>query len=209
MARYRDSVCKHCRREAQKLFLKGDRCFTDKCGFERRNYAPGQHGQRRRGKFSDYGTQLREKQKVKRMYGLLEKQFRKYFKEADRQRGITGDNLLILLERRLDNIIYRTGFASSRNQARQLVRHNHILVNGKRVNVPSFLVKVGDTVEVREKSRKISFIAEALGAVERLGIPAWLEVNKDSFQGKITGLPERKDLTMPMQEQLIVELYSR
>lgn len=208
MARYRDSVCRLCRREAQKLFLKGDRCFTDKCGFERRNYAPGQHGQRR-GKFSDYGNQLREKQKVKRMYGLLEKQFRKYFKEADRQKGITGDNLLILLERRLDNIIFRLGFASSRNQARQLVRHNHILVNGRRVNVPSFLVKVGDTVEIREKSRKIAFIAESLGAVERVGVPAWLEVNKDSFQGKIAGLPERKDLTMPMQEQLIVELYSR
>ena len=143
------------------------------------------------------------------MYGILEKQFRKYFKEADRQQGITGDNLLILLERRLDNIIFRMGFASSRSQARQLVRHNHILVNGRRVNIPSFLVKVGDAVEVREKSRKISFIAEALGAVERVGVPAWFEVNKDSFQGKITGLPERKDLTMPMQEQLIVELYSR
>jgi len=208
LARYRESVCKFCRRESQKLFLKGDRCFTDKCSFERRNYAPGQHGQRR-GKFSDYGNQLREKQKVKRMYGLLEKQFRKYFKEADRQKGITGDNLLILLERRLDNIIYRLGFASSRNQARQLVRHNHILVNGRRVNVPSFLVRVGDTIEIREKSRKISFIAEALGAVERLGVPTWLELNKDSFQGKITALPERKELTMPVQEQLIVELYSR
>jgi len=201
-------VCKFCRRESQKLFLKGDRCFTDKCAFERRNYAPGQHGQRR-GKFSDYGNQLREKQKVKRMYGILEKQFRKYFKEADRQKGITGNNLLILLERRLDNVIYRMGFASSRNQARQLVRHNHFIVNGRRVDVPSFLVKVGDTIEVREKSRKISFIAEALGAVERIGLPPWLEVNKDSFQGKLTGLPERKELTMPVQEQLIVELYSR
>jgi len=143
------------------------------------------------------------------MYGLLEKQFRKYFKEADRMRGITGENLLILLERRLDNIVYRLGFASSRNQARQLVRHNHIMVNGKKVNIPSFLVKPGDTIEVREKSRKIPFINEALDAVERLGVPSWLELNKDNYQGKVVALPERKDITMPIQEQLIVELYSR
>ncbi len=208
MARYRGSVCKICRRENQKLFLKGDRCYSDKCSYERRSYPPGQHGQRR-GKFSDYGNQLREKQKVKRMYGLLEKQFRKYFKEADRMRGITGENLLILLERRLDNIVYRLGFASSRNQARQLVRHNHIMVNGKKVNIPSFLVKPGDTIEVREKSRKIPFINEALDAVERLGVPSWLELNKDNYQGKVVALPERKDITMPIQEQLIVELYSR
>ena len=208
MARYRGSVCKICRRENQKLFLKGDRCYSDKCSYERRSYPPGQHGQRR-GKFSDYGNQLREKQKVKRMYGLLEKQFRKYFKEADRMRGITGENLLILLERRLDNIVYRLGFASSRNQARQLVRHNHIMVNGKKVNIPSFLVKPGDTIEVREKSRKIPFMNEALDAVERLGVPSWLELNKDNYQGKVVALPERKDITMPIQEQLIVELYSR
>lgn len=208
MARYRGAVCKLCRREAQKLFLKGDRCFSDKCGFDRRNYAPGQHGQRR-GKFTDYGNQLREKQKLKRTYGLLEKQFRSYFHEADRKPGVTGDNFLILLERRLDNIVYRLGFACSRNQARQLVSHNHFLVNGKRVSIPSFLVRSGDVVEVREKSRKIPLIKEALEAVERMGVPSWLELDKDSFRGKVITFPERKDLTMPIQEQLIVELYSR
>ncbi|MBW1678765.1 MAG: 30S ribosomal protein S4 [Deltaproteobacteria bacterium] len=208
MARYRGSVCKLCRRENQKLFLKGDRCYSDKCAYDRRSYPPGQHGQLRR-KFSDYGNQLREKQKAKRMYGLLEKQFRRYFWEADRKRGITGENLLILLERRLDNIVYRLGFASSRNQARQLVGHNHFVVNGKRVNVPSFLVSPGEVIEVREKSRKIPPINEAMDAVERLGVPSWLELNKDNYQGKVNALPERKDLTMPIQEQLIVELYSR
>lgn len=208
MARYRESACKLCRRESQKLFLKGDRCYTDKCAFDRRNYAPGQHGQRR-GKFSDYGTQLREKQKVKRIYGVLEKQFRKYFFEADRLRGITGETLLVLLERRLDNIVYRLGFASSRNQARQLVRHNHVLVNDKRVNIPSYLVSTGDMITIREKSRKIPLVNEALDAVERVGVPSWLELNKDAYQGKVTAFPERKDLTMPIQEQLIVELYSR
>jgi len=208
LARYRGSVCKLCRRENQKLFLKGDRCYSDKCAYDRRSYPPGQHGQLRR-KFSDYGNQLREKQKAKRMYGLLEKQFRRYFWEADRKRGITGENLLILLERRLDNIVYRLGFASSRNQARQLVGHNHFVVNGKRVNVPSFLVSPGEVIEVREKSRKIPPINEAMDAVERLGVPSWLELNKDNYQGKVNALPERKDLTMPIQEQLIVELYSR
>lgn len=208
MARYRESACKLCRRESQKLFLKGDRCYTDKCAFDRRSYAPGQHGQRR-GKFSDYGTQLREKQKVKRIYGVLEKQFRKYFFEADRLRGITGETLLVLLERRLDNIVYRLGFASSRNQARQLVRHNHVLVNDKRVNIPSYLVTTGDVVTIREKSRKIPLVNEALDAVERVGVPSWLELNKDAYQGKVTAFPERKDLTMPVQEQLVVELYSR
>ena len=208
MARYRGAVCKLCRREDQKLFLKGDRCFSDKCGFERRNYPPGQHGQRR-GKFSDYGNQLREKQKVKRMYGLLEKQFRKCFRTADRKAGITGENFLILLERRLDNIVFRLGFAYSRNQGRQLVSHNHILVNGKRVNIPSYLVKAGDVVEIREKSRKIPLINEAVEAVERLGVPSWLELDKENYRGKVIAFPERKDLTMPVQEQLIVELYSR
>lgn len=208
MARYHGSVCKLCRRENQKLFLKGDRCFSDKCGYDRRNYPPGQHGQRR-GKFSDYGNQLREKQKVKRMYGLLEKQLRKFFQEADRKPGITGENFLILLERRLDNIVYRLGFACSRNQARQLISHNHILVNGKRVNVPSFLVSAGDVIEVREKSRKVPHINESLEAVERVGVPSWLELKKDNYQGKVHAFPERKDLTMPIQEQLIVELYSR
>ncbi|MFH0811739.1 MAG: 30S ribosomal protein S4 [Pseudomonadota bacterium] len=208
MARYCGSVCRLCRRETQKLFLKGDRCYSDKCAGDRRNYFPGQHGQRR-GKFSDYGNQLREKQKVKRMYGILENQFRRYFKEADRIKGITGENLLILLERRLDNIVYRLGFASSKNQARQWVSHNHVLVNGKPVNIPSFFVKPGDVIEIKEKSRKIPFISEALDAVERLGIPSWLELNKDNFQGKVTALPERKDITMPIQEQLVVGLYSR
>lgn len=208
MARYNGPACKLCRRERQKLFLKADRCFSDKCGIERRSYPPGQHGQRR-GKLSDYGTQLREKQKVKRMYGVLEKQFRLYFQEADRLRGITGDNLLVLLERRLDNMVYRLGFAGSRRQGRQLVRHNHILVNGRRVNIPSYLVKVGDLIEIREKSRKVPAINEALEAVQRLGAPSWLEINKDAYQGKIIGLPERKDITIPIEEQLIVELYSR
>jgi small subunit ribosomal protein S4 len=208
LARYRGAVCKLCRREDQKLFLKGDRCFSDKCGFERRNYPPGQHGQRR-GKFSDYGKQLREKQKIKRTYGLLEKQFRKCFRTADRKSGITGENFLILLERRLDNIVFRLGFAYSRNQGRQLVSHNHILVNGKRVNIPSYLVKAGDVVEIREKSRKIPLINEAVEAVERLGVPSWLELDKENCRGKVIAFPERKDLTMPVQEQLIVELYSR
>jgi len=208
LARYRGAVCRLCRREDQKLFLKGDRCFSDKCGIERRNYPPGQHGQRR-GKFSDYGNQLREKQKVKRMYGLLEKQFRKCFRTAERKSGITGENFLILLERRLDNIVFRLGFAYSRNQSRQLVSHNHILVNGKRVNIPSYIVKAGDVIEIREKSRKMPLINEAVEAVERLGVPSWLALEKENYRGKVIAFPERKDLTMPVQEQLIVELYSR
>ena len=208
MARNSGPACKLCRRERQKLFLKGDRCYTDKCAIDRRNYPPGQHGQRR-GKFSNYGTQLREKQKVKRMYGVLEKQFRLYFQEAERLKGITGDNLLILLERRLDNMLYRLGFACSRRQGRQLVHHNHFLVNGKRVNVPSFLVKTGDVIEVREKSRKMPAINESLEAVQRLGAPSWLELNKDAYQGKILAFPARQEITIPIEEQLIVELYSR
>jgi small subunit ribosomal protein S4 len=191
-----------------KLFLKGDRCYTDRCGFERHSYPPGQHGQGR-AKFSDFGIQLREKQKVKRMYGLLEKQFRSYFATADRQKGITGTNLLTLLERRFDNVIYRLGFAMSRAQARQLVSHNHFLVNGKKVNIPSFLVNVGDVIEIKENSRKIPQVSEALGAVERRGIPQWLEVDKDNFRGVIRLLPSREDITMPIQEHLIVELYSK
>lgn len=208
MARYTGPVCKICRRERQKLCGKGERCFSDKCSLERRNYPPGQHGQRR-GKTSGYGDQLREKQKVKRIYGVLEKQFRRYFSEAERQRGITGETLLSLLERRLDNVVFRLGFACSRRQSRQLVRHNHIVVNGKRVNIPSFLVKVGDTVEVSEKSRKILTISESLEAVDRQGIPPWLELNKDAYQGKVVALPERKDVTVQIRESLIVELYSR
>ena len=209
MARYRGSSCRLCRRENLKLFLKGDRCYGDKCSFERRPYPPGQHGQRRGGKFSDYRIQLREKQKVKRIYGVLEKQFRGYYYRADRQKGITGTNLLTLLESRLDNTVYRMGFAASRNQARQLVRHNHFLVNNKKVNIPSYRLKPGDVVEVREKSRKVSQILEAMETVVRRGIPNWLEVEKDKFRGVFKTLPNREELTMPIQEQLIIELYSK
>jgi small subunit ribosomal protein S4 len=192
-----------------KLFLKGDRCYSDKCAFDRRSYAPGEHGQRRRGKPSDYGIQLREKQKVKRMYGLSEKQFHLFFKRADAQKGITGENLLSLLERRMDNVVYRLGFTNSRNQGRHFVRHNHFTVNGKKVNIPSYLIKPGDIVEVRDKSRKVQMISDSLGAVVRRGVPQWLELEKDSFKGVVKSLPERGDLTMPIQEQLIVELYSK
>lgn len=209
MARYTGSVCRLCRRENLKLFLKGDRCYSDKCAFDRRGYPPGQHGQRRGRKMSDYGIQLREKQKVKRMYSLSEKQFRLFFKRADRQRGITGTNLLILLERRLDNVVYRFGFVNSRSQGRQLVRHNHFLVNGKKVNIPSYLIKIGDTVEVRGKSKEIKSIEDALEAVARRGIPQWIELEKNSLKGSVKSFPVREDLTMPIQEQLIVELYSK
>ena len=209
MARYRGSVCRICRRENMKLFLKGDRCYSDKCAFDRRGYAPGQHGQRRRGKPSDYGIQLREKQKVKNTYGLSEKQFRLFFEKADRQKGITGTNLLVLLERRLDNVVYRLGFTNSRTQGRHYVRHNHFLVNGKRVNIPSFLVKVGDTIEVAEKSKKVQAITDSLDAVVRRGLPQWVALEKENFKGEIKSFPVREDLTLPMQEQLIVELYSK
>jgi len=191
-----------------KLFLKGDRCFTDKCAIERRQYPPGQHGQRRR-KLSEYGMQLREKQRAKSMYGILEKQFRKYFTMADRMKGVTGDNLLILLERRLDNMVYRMGFARSRSQARQLVCHSHFTVNGRKVNVPSFLVRQGDTVGVNEKSRKSTAITESMEAVERRGVPEWLMLEKDKFQAKVMAYPSRDQLTIPINEQLIVELYSK
>jgi small subunit ribosomal protein S4 len=192
-----------------KLFLKGDRCYSDKCAFDRRSYAPGEHGQRRRGKPSDYGIQLREKQKVKRMYGLSEKQFHLFFKRADAQKGITGANLLSLLERRMDNVVYRLGFTNSRNQGRHFVRHNHFTVNGKKVNIPSYMAKPGDVIEVSEKSQKVQLIADALDAVVRRGVPPWLELEKDKFKGTVKSLPEREDLTMPIQEQLIVELYSK
>ncbi len=211
MARYTGSSCRLCRRENLKLFLKGDRCYGDKCAFERRPYVPGQHGQRRGrgGKYSDYRIQLREKQKVKRIYGVLEKQFKSYYERAERKRGVTGTNLLIFLESRLDNIVYRMGFASSRNQARQLVRHNHFLVNKRKVNIPSYLVKPGDEIELREKSRKVPQILEAMGTVVRRGIPNWLEVDSSKFKGTVKSLPNREDLTMPIQEQLIIELYSK
>ena len=191
-----------------KLFLKGERCYTEKCAIDRRNYAPGQHGQNRR-KFSDYGAQLREKQKVKRLYGLLESQFRNTFKEADRQKGITGEVLLFLLERRLDNAVYRLGFANSRDEARQLVRHNHFSVNQSKVNIPSYLVKPGDVIEVREKSKKVVRIQEALEGVARRGIPQWLELDKDQMKGSVKSMPKREEITIPIQEKLIVELYSK
>jgi small subunit ribosomal protein S4 len=190
------------------LYLKGDRCYTDKCAIQRRNYPPGQHGQGR-GKISDYGLQLREKQKVKRMYGVLEKQFRGYFERAERMRGVTGTNLLVLLERRLDNVVYRLGFANSRAQSRQLVRHNHVLVDGVRVNLPSFLVKVGQTVQVTEKSRTSPLVRDALEAAARRGCPPWLELEKEEAKGKVSMFPTREDITMPIQEHLIVELYSK
>lgn len=208
MARYRESACRLCRREGLKLFLKGDRCYSEKCAFERRGYAPGEHGQMRR-KFSDYGVQLREKQKLRRMYGLLERQFRGYFDRADRQKGITGTNLLVGLERRLDNMVFRMGFANSRTEARQLVRHNHFLVSGKPVNIPSYQVKVGDEVQVREGSRTVQRIAEAMETVARRGVPQWLELDRTNFRAVVKTLPAREDLTMPVQEQLVVELYSK
>jgi small subunit ribosomal protein S4 len=208
LARNTKSVCRLCRRENLKLFLKGERCYTEKCAIDRRNYAPGQHGQSRR-KFSDYGAQLREKQKVKRLYGLLENQFRNTFKEADRQKGITGEILLSLLERRLDNAVYRLGFANSRNEARQLVLHHHFIVNHSRVNIPSYLVKPGDIIELREKSKKVVRIQEALEGVARRGIPQWLELDKEQMKGSVKGLPNREEITIPIQEKLIVELYSK
>lgn len=209
MARYTGSVCRHCRRENLKLFLKGDRCYSDKCAFDRRSYPPGQHGERRGRKISDYGIQLREKQKIKRMYGLSEKQFHLFFVRAERHHGVTGTNLLVMLERRLDNVVYRLGFVNSRAQGRQFVRHNHFAVNGKKVNIPSYVVKIGDTVEVKEKSRKIPSIEDSLDAVVRRGVPQWLDLEKENYKGVIQGYPVRDDLTMPMQEQLIVELYSK
>ena len=193
-----------------KLYLKGLRCFTEKCAIEKRNFVPGQHGQARRAKLVGYGVQLREKQKMKRTYGLLERQFRGYFEKAERMKGITGDNLLQLLERRLDNVIQRMGFAGSKKEARQLVRHGHLLVNGRKVNIPSYLLKAGDVVELREKSRGIAQIQQTLAAVEKRGFPAWLEIDKAQFRGKVLGLPARDECTLPtVKEQLVVELYSK
>jgi small subunit ribosomal protein S4 len=189
--------------------LKGDRCYSDKCSFDRRSYPPGQHGQRRGGKISDYGVQLREKQKVKRSYGLSEKQFRLAFERADQKKGITGTSLLLILELRLDNVVYRLGLANSRAQARQLVRHSHFLINGRKVNIPSYQVKVGDVVEVREKSQNVQIINDALDAVVRRTAPPWLELDSENKKGTIRALPTREDITMPIQENLIVELYSK
>jgi small subunit ribosomal protein S4 len=208
VARYTGAVCRQCRREGLKLFLKGERCYTDKCAIERRNYPPGEHGQAR-PKFSEYSIQLREKQKLRRIYGVLENQFRRYFAMADRAKGVTGETLLQLLERRLDNIVYRLGFATSRAEARQLVRHGHFRVNGKKVNVPSYLVKGGDTVTVREKSRTVTRITEAMELAQRRGVPDWLTLDPLTFTGTVKGFPTRADLTMPINEKLVVELYSK
>ncbi len=208
MARYNDAGCRLCRREGTKLFLKGDRCFSAKCGIERRAYPPGQHGQGR-ARFSDYGVQLREQQKVKRMYGLLEKQFAETMNRASRMKGRAGENLLVLLERRLDNVVFRMGFSTSRAEARQLVRHGHFLIDGRRASIPSMLVKPGAVVSVAEKSRKIARIAGALETLESRSVPQWVEINKEGFEGTVKSLPVRGDITMPIQEQLIVEWYSR
>ena len=208
MARYTESVCRLCRRENLKLFLKGERCYTDKCAIERRNYPPGQHGQARL-KFSEYSIQLREKQKVKRMYGLLENQFRRTFDRASREGGIKGEALLVLLERRLDSVTYRLGFASSRAEARLLVRHGHILVNGRRVTIPSYFVRVGDVVAVKEQSRQMARVLTAMEGAQRRGVPDWAELDRDACSGRIKLLPARSDITMPINEKLIVELYSK
>ena len=209
MARYTGSVCKLCRRQNLKMFLKGERCYTDRCAMERRPYPPGDHGQARQRKPSDYNLQLREKQKVRRMYGLLERQFRNYFAKAEKMKGVTGENLLALLERRLDNVSFRFGFGVTRSDSRQLVRHGHVRVNGRRVNIPSFLVKAGDVVEVGEKSQKLQRVQASLETVERRPLPGWLEFDFDKLRGEVKSMPLREDITMPINEQLIVELYSK
>ncbi len=209
MARYIGPVCRLCRREATKLFLKGERCYTEKCAIEKRNFVPGQHGKARKAKLAGYGLQLREKQKVKRIYGVLENQFRRYFESAERTRGITGEVLLQSLERRLDNVVYRIGFSTSRSQARQLVRHGHFSVNGRKVDIPSYLVREGDIVGVRERSRKSAAVLHAMDEVKGRGIPEWLELQADQMAGRIVSLPTRLQINLPVQEQLIVELYSK
>jgi small subunit ribosomal protein S4 len=208
VARYTGPTCKLCRREGLKLFLKGERCFSDKCSFDRRPYAPGQHGQRR-AKTSEYARHLREKQKVRRIYGILEKQFSLYFEKADRSKGITGQNLLRLLERRIDNIVYRMGFANTRRGSRQLVRHNHVLVNGKRVNIPSYLLSKGDEITLRERSKKIQSIQDALEIKGRHGWDAWIEMDPKALKGILKEIPDVQDLQLPIEDQLIVEFYSR
>lgn len=208
MARYTDASCKLCRREGQKLFLKGERCYTNKCSVGRRPYAPGQHGASRK-KMSEYGVQLREKQKAKRFYGLLESQFRKYFDIANRKKGVTGENLLQLLESRLDNVVYRLGFGTTRAEARQLVTHGHFAVNGKKLNIPSYIVKVGDTVDVSEKGKKSVRFKEILDITGSKIVPKWLEVDQENLKGKVVALPSREDIDLDIQEHLIVELYSK
>jgi small subunit ribosomal protein S4 len=208
MARYTDAVCRLCRREGVKLYLKGERCYSDKCAIDRRAYAPGQHGQGRK-KVSEYGLQLREKQKARRVYGVLEKQFRSYYDEAVRRKGITGENLLQILESRLDNIVYRLGFAASRAEARQLVRHGHFTVNGKRVDIPSYLTRVGDVIGIREKSLDSPRFKELLEVAENRTVPAWLERDLGAHTGTIVRIPARDEIDIPVAEQMIVELYSR
>jgi small subunit ribosomal protein S4 len=208
LARYRGSVCRLCRREGEKLFLKGERCFGTKCAIERRSYAPGQHGQRQR-KVSDYGVRLREKQKVKRIYGMMECQFRNTFHNANRKQGVTGEILLQYLERRLDNVVFRFGFATSRQQARQLVSHGHITVNGRRVDIPSFQVREEDLVQIKEKSALRETVKETVSVAEHRGMPGWLQLDKEKLSGRIVGLPAREDIQYPIKEQLIVELYSK
>jgi len=207
MARYTGPACRLCRREGMKLFLKGERCYTEKCAIEKRNFPPGQHGKTRKQKLAGYGVQLREKQKVKRIYGVLEDQFRRYFEAADRTRGITGETLLQLLERRFDNVIYRLGLATSRPQARQLVRHGHFLINGKKVDIPSYSLRAGDVVTVKAASEKNATIVHAMEEVKGRGVPAWLTF--DGASGKVMSLPTREQINLPVQEQLIVELYSK
>jgi small subunit ribosomal protein S4 len=209
LARYKGAVCRLCRREGMKLFLKGAKCFTDKCPVEKRNFAPGQHGKDRKAKVIGYGLQLREKQKTKRMYFTLENQFRNYFEKAARKPGVTGELLLQQLERRLDNVVYRLGFATSRRQARQLVRHGHVDVNGRRVNIPSFEVSQGDEIQVREKARKFATVEGAREFSSHQPVVAWLEVDRDNLKGRVLSLPKREDIATPVNEQLIVELYSK
>lgn len=208
MARYTGALCRLCRREGEKLFLKGSRCYTDKCAVEKRKYAPGQHGQSR-GKLSDYGIQLREKQKVRRIYGVMEDQFRIYFKKASRMKGVTGEVLLQLLERRLDNVVYRMGFSTNRREARQLVKHGHFLVNGRTVDIPSYLLRPGDVVEVREASRQLHTISDSLSMAEHKGFPEWIELDMQNMKGKFVRIPSREEIQLPVHEQLIVELYSK
>ena len=208
MARYIGAVCRICRRTGEKLFFKGDRCFTEKCGVERRKYAPGQHGQSR-SKLSDYGVQLMEKQKVRKPYGLMEVQFRRYFHEAERRKGITGETLLQLLECRLDNVVYRMGFSANRRQARQLITHGHFTVNGKPVSIPSYITRPSDVVAVKEPSRNVQCIQESIERAGHRGLPTWLETDAANFRGKVLHVPSREEIQLPVQEQLIVELYSK
>ncbi|MDD2211958.1 MAG: 30S ribosomal protein S4 [Clostridia bacterium] len=209
MAKYTGPVCRQCRREGMKLYLKGDRCYTEKCAIDRKAYAPGQHGQHSRRKLSEYGLQLREKQKARRIYGILERQFSKYFVMAERQKGITGENLLQILERRLDNVVYRLGFASSRVEARQLVTHNHFQLNGHKANIPSILVKVGDVLQVKEKSLNSPKFIELKENIAHKTPPAWLDLDKENMTGRVLALPSKEHLDLPLEEHLIVELYSR